>query len=234
MHKRNAVNEKHIVDIEWDVFKEKLFKFMETERAKSTIAWTKLAIKHLEDVQKPRLLRDITPVLVQQVKQRMLEEGCGKHNVNRCMQALKAIMHLAEKWELAPEQNWKIIGKLKTPKGRVVFHTDEEIDRLLAACPNNIWRLVVLLGCEAGLRRGEIAHLLWQDVDFKSGQIYVAPHKTENFRFVPMSPNLREALEKAKIGAQKEFVVDVGWDASAETAKTFLRHFTTKLPKKPE
>lgn len=231
IHKRNAVNEKHIVDITWDVYKVKLFKFMAAERSKSTITWTKLAIKHLEDVRRPHLLRDTTPVLVQQVKECMIEDGYGKHNINRCMQALKAVMHLAEKWGLAPEQNWKMITKLKTPKGRVVFHTDEEIEQLLAACPSDAWRLVVLLGCDAGLRRGEIAHLQWVDVDFEHNQMYIAPHKTENHRFVPISPSLRKALEKAKIGARKEFVVDVGWEKSRDS-KDYLTSYYRQIAKR--
>lgn len=210
VRRRKAAREKIVVDMDWDVFKDKVFRFMSAERSPNTITWTKLAIKHLEDFNAPRKLAEVTPTLVQGVKEYMINEGFGKHNINRCMQALKAIMHLAEKWELIPEQKWKIIGKLKTPKGRVVFHTDEEIDKLLAACPSLGWRLVVLLGADAGLRRGEIMNLRWADVDFANNQLYIAPNKTEYYRFVPMTESLRSAIERAKIGTESEFVVDFG------------------------
>lgn len=235
IHKRNIVNEQHIVDIEWEMFKVKLFKFMAAERSKNTATWTKLAIKHLEELQHPRLLRDVTPVLLQKVKERMIEDGFGKHNVNRCMQALKAIMHLGEKWELAPKQDWSIISKLKTPKGRVVFHTNDEIERLLAACPSDGWRLVVLLGVDAGLRRGEIAHLRWIDVDFDNNQIYVAPDKTDRHRFVPMTKTLRNALEKAKNGPKSEFVINVGWGkGSHRDSKDFLTAYYREIARKAQ
>ena len=208
--RRKKAKENLIVDMEWDAFKDRLFRFMSAERSESTIRWTKLAIKHMEDFNTPRLLRDVTPNLLQGTKEFMINEGFGKHNVNRCMQALKAIMRLAEKWDLMPEQKWKAVGKLKTPKGRVVFHTDEEIDKLLAACPSLGWRIVVLLGADAGLRRGEIMNLRWEDVDFNNNQLYIAPNKTEYYRFVPMTENLRSAIERAKIGAESEFVVDFG------------------------
>ena len=231
IHKRNTIKEKMVVDLEWDAFKIRLFKFMLAERSKSTITWTKLAIQHLEEVQKPRLLRDVTPVLVQRVKEYMLEKGYGKHNINRCMQALKAVMHLAEKWGLVPEQSWKIVTKLKIPKGRVVYHTDEEIELLLAACPSHGWIVVILLGCDAGLRRGEIAQLRWQDVDFENNQIYVAPDKTVNHRYVPMTNALRKALEKAAKSARNEFVVDVGRESS-RSSKDFLTAFYRQIAKK--
>ncbi len=233
VRRRKAAREKIVVDIDWDVFKDKVFRFMAAERAKNTIKWTQLAIKHLEDFNTPHKLSDVTPALVQGVKEFMINEGYGKHNINRCMQALKAIMHLAEKWDLIPEQRWKIIGKLKTPKGRVVFHTDEEINKLLAACPSLGWQLVVLLGADAGLRRGEIAQLRWQDVDFEHNQIYVAPDKTVNYRYVPMTPTLRGALTKAKENAKNEYVVEVG-RAKSRASKDFLTSFYRKIAQKAE
>jgi len=228
--RRKKAKENIIVDMEWDAFKDRLFRFMSAERSESTIRWTKLAIKHMEDFNTPRHLRDVTPNLLQGTKEFMINEGFGKHNVNRCMQALKAIMRLAEKWDLMPEQKWKAVGKLKTPKGRVVFHTDEEIDKLLAACPSLGWRIVVLLGADTGLRRGEMAQLRWQDVDFENNQIYVAPDKTENHRFVPMTATLREVLEQAQKGAKSEYVVDVGWESS-RNSKDFLTSYYPRIAK---
>lgn len=229
--RRKKAKEKMVVDMEWDTFKDRLFRFMAAERSANTIQWTKLAIKHMEDFNTPRMLRDVTPNLLQGTKEFMINEGFGKHNINRCMQALKASMRLAEKWDLIPEQKWEAIGKMKTPKGRVVFHTDEEIDRLLAACPSLGWRIVVLLGADAGLRRGEIAHLRWDDVDFENNQLYIAPDKTENHRYVPMTPTLRETLLQAQNGAKSEYVVDVGW-ASSRNSKDFLTSYYPRIAKK--
>ena len=52
--------------------------------------------------------------------------------------------------------------------------TPEEIDKLLQACPTDTGRLVVLLGADAGLRRGEMSNLKWEDVDFANNQLYIA------------------------------------------------------------
>lgn len=45
---------------------------------------------------------------------------------------------------------------------------------------------MVLPEADAGLRRGEMANLKWEDVDFDNNQLYIAPNKTETHRFVPM------------------------------------------------
>lgn len=115
--RRKKAKENVVGDMEWDAFKDRLFRFMSAERSESTIRWTKLAIKHMEDFNTPRMLRDVTPNLLQGTKEFMINEVFSKHNINRCMQALKAIMQLAEKWDLAVEQKRTAVGKLKTPKG---------------------------------------------------------------------------------------------------------------------
>ena len=231
IHRRNTVNEKVVVEVTWQAFKDRLYKFMSVERAQNTIHRTRIAIEHLESIQMPRKLLDVTPALVQQVKERMIELKMGKHNINRLIQCLKAMMHHAERWELVPKREWSGISKIKTPKGRVVFHTCDEIKKLLAACPSPAWRLVVLLGCDAGLRRGEIANLQWQDVDFAHNQMYIAPDKTENHRFVPISKGLRRALETAQNGATGPFVVNVGLERCRKS-KDFLTAYYKKIAKK--
>ena len=89
---------------------------------------------------------------------------------------------------------------------------------------------MVLLGCRAGLRRGEIAALTWQDIDFKNNQIYVAPNKTEGHRYVPMATDLRKALETAQKRANKgdKFVVDVG---EARQSPYFLTAYYARVTK---
>jgi len=231
LNRRNTLTEQIVKEVTWEGFKDRLFKFMALERAKNTIERTQIAIRYLEEVAKPRYLHEITPATLQGVKEFLLNKGLGKHNINRLMQALKAMMKLSEKWQLMPKQDWTVISKLKTSKGRVVFHTTEEVEKLLEACPSFDWKLVVLLGADAGLRRGEIANLRWNDVEFRHNQLYVAPDKTEHYRYVPMTPELREALEKAKNGARSEFVVNVG---KRRTSKYFLTAFYRKIAKKAQ
>ena len=210
IRRRNAVKERIHIRITWQTFKDKLILFMSTERARNTTNRMKLAIRYLEEIKKPWFLQDVTPQLLQRYKEHLIAKGCSKPHTNRLVQCIKTAMHLGERWEYVHKQDWTIVTKIKVPRGRVVFHTPEEVDKILAACPNETWRIIVLLGADAGLRRGEMMQLKWEDVDFQNNQLYIAPNKTEYYRFVPMTEALSKALQRGKIAAQNEFVINLG------------------------
>jgi integrase len=53
----------------------------------------------------------------------------------------------------------------------------------------------------AGLRRGELFHLQWQDIDWKAGELHVVsrqdhPTKNNESRRIPMNVALQEALRR--------------------------------------
>jgi len=146
----------------------------------------KLAIRYLEEIKKPRFLQDITPELLQTYKEHLTKKNSSARHINSLVICIKTAMHRGEKWQYVPKQDWTTVTKIKTARGRIVFHTSEEIDKLLAACPSEAWKIVVLLGADGGLRRGEMANLKWEDVDFDNNQLYIAPNKTEKHRFVAM------------------------------------------------
>lgn len=228
IRRRNAIKEKIHIHITWQTFKDKLFYFMSVERSRYTINHMKLAIRYFEEVKKPRFLQDITPELLQKYKQHLIKKGCSNSHINGLVQRMKIAMHLGEKWQLIHKQEWSVVTRLKAPRGRVVFHTPEEIDKILAACPDEKWRIIVLLGADAGLRRGEIMQLKWEDVDFQNNQLYIAPNKTEYFRYVPMTEALSKALQRAKIAAQNKFVITLGPTRNTGTLTTMYRRMAQK------
>lgn len=209
IRRRNETKEKLPLHITWDAFKYKLFRHISIDKAPSTIREVKLACRYLEDVKKVRFLQDVNPELLQRYKEYLIRKGYRNVYINDLVACMKAVMRQGEKWEFVPKQDWSSVSLLKAPRGRVVFHTPEEINKLLAACPSENGRIIVLLGADAGLRRGEIPQLRWQDVDFENNQLYIAPNKTEYCRYIPMTKSLRNALQRAKIGARDEFVVEL-------------------------
>lgn len=80
------------------------------------------------------------------------------------------------------------------------YVTLPELDLILAACPNDDWRLVFMLARLAGLRRNEIdrAHNGWVDLDARRLTVE-APGGRETTkhrrRVVPVVPRLLEALQ---------------------------------------
>ena len=205
--------------ITYPVFKEKYLSFIQANKAPGTVSIIENAIQKLEDFKLPEKLSDITPSLLDDLKTKLKNNYSRPYvaGINRVIRALKTMMRQAEAWSMVLPQNWNNVKKFKEPKGRVEFHTVQEIEELINFCPNDHWRLVVLLGAQAGLRRGEMAALRWADVDFKNNQLYIAPNKTEKHRFVPIAQDLREALLNAQKQAKNDFVVQVGQEGSRKS-----------------
>jgi len=85
------------------------------------------------------------------------------------------------------------------------------IDRVLGACPNIDWRVLVVLCRYGGLRPSEACDLRWEHVDWERQRIRVHCEKTKHhegreWREVPCFPevveHLREAWEAAPEGAE--------------------------------
>jgi hypothetical protein len=96
--------------------------------------------------------------------------------------------------------------------GRDYFVTREEADKVIAACPDNQWKLIFALARYGGLRcPSEHLALRWGDIDFEAGRFVVRSSKIEHHdgkgsRVVPMFPELRPYLQ----AALDELLIDFG------------------------
>jgi len=86
---------------------------------------------------------------------------------------------------------------------RKFFVSREKIDAVLAACPDNEWRLIVVLARYAGLRiPSELEELTWERIDWEHNRFTVVVKKKEHIdghgtRTVPIFPEIRPYLEQA-------------------------------------
>jgi len=95
---------------------------------------------------------------------------------------------------------------------RLYFVSQEEAQKVLAACPDAEWRLIFALSRYAGLRcPSEHLALKWVDVNWEHNRMTVRSPKTEHYegkasRLVPifpeLLPHLREAFEAAEPGTE--------------------------------
>jgi integrase len=101
-------------------------------------------------------------------------------------------------------------GSQKNTK-RKHFVDRDVIEKVLAACPDNNWRLSIVLGRYAGLRiPSEFKELTWGDVDWDGNRFTVRVPKKEHIdghetRIVPIFPEikpyLRQAFDEAPAGS---------------------------------
>ena len=98
----------------------------------------------------------------------------------------------------------------QTNAKRKEFVGRDVIEKVLAACPDNDWRLVVVLARYAGLRiPSELQQLTWGDINWEKNRFTVRVKKKEHIdghetRFVPIfaeiEPYLRQAFDDAPPG----------------------------------
>ncbi len=113
--------------------------------------------------------------------------------------------------------------------------TSEVADKVLAACPDNEWRLIFALARFGGLRTpSETLLLRWADVDWELCRLLIRSPKTEHHdgkdsRLVPifseLRPHLEAAWDQAVDGA--EFVINRYRDGNANL-RTQLQRIIAK------
>ncbi len=85
------------------------------------------------------------------------------------------------------------IARVKPDKDEAIrFYAPDEVERLVAASRHRpLWHLCVVLMCDTGMRCGEVAALLWPDVDVKARRIRVSANLWRGHRTTPKSGKAR-------------------------------------------
>jgi len=114
--------------------------------------------------------------------------------INRYAAALAAVITWAIKKRIAPKNYvhpCRTLERQTENNERVRFLSDDERDRLLAACLASRWPklyLVVLMALTTGARKGDLTALRWQDIDFERQQAYCGRTKNGDPRVLPLVP----------------------------------------------
>jgi integrase len=151
-------------------------------------------------------LDTISTERVQQLKARLATRA--PKTVNNVLTVLNTMLRKAVEWG-SMERMPCVVRLLPVPLRSAPFHDFEEFERLVEAARKRSHEayLIVLLGGEAGLRRGEIAALEWGDIDLKKRQLCVQravwkghteTPKGGRLRYVPLTQRLTVALQAAR------------------------------------
>lgn len=136
--------------------------------------------------------------------------------LNRYTVALSAVFTWAIRQRIAP-RNFvnpvRAVPAYPESEGRVRFLSDDERERLLAACRASKWDrlwLLVMLAITTGARRGELVGLRWRDVDLQRRVASVARTKNGDPKVMPLVPVVMEELQRFANGAKPECLVFPG------------------------
>lgn len=87
------------------------------------------------------------------------------------------------------------VRKPVKPRGRDRRVTPAEIEKILEATESSELRAIVTLAVETGMRRNELASLMWDEVDLKKQTAHLPKTKTDVPRTVPLSKAAVAALK---------------------------------------
>jgi integrase len=176
--------------------------YAKTENKPSEQAAKECVVRlHLDPFFGAMRLDAIDEAAIARFKAAQVRKGLKPKTINNQLTVLRRALVTAKKWKVinvVPEIEW-----LKTDPPEFDFFTREESDRLLAATAKEHYAMVAT-AVKAGLRRGELLALEWQDVDFVAAKIFVRRSawqghvtrpKGNKHREVEMSPRLLEALK---------------------------------------
>jgi integrase len=150
-------------------------------------------------------LKDLTPSLISQYRDKLInEKSCrtGRNRtsatVNRYLALLSHTFTIAIKeWRWMAVNPIVQISKPKESQGRTRFLSDEERERLLAACRSSEsvhLYPIVMLALSSGMRRGEILGLRWEDIDLQKMRITLNETKNGDSRLVPLVGKAYESI----------------------------------------
>jgi len=158
------------------------------------------------------LLADLSTARIVECRDILAQSRSGS-TVNRYLALLSHCLTLtSQEWGWLDDSPMRKMRRLKEPRGRVRFLSDEERRRLLAACQesrNPYLYTVTVLALATGARRGELLGLHWPDVNLVHGQLIFRDTKNGEIRAVPVSgfalDILRQHAKVRHLGVQLVF-----------------------------
>ena len=179
--------------------------------------WTaRIGSYALADVS-PALLAEQREVLSREITHYGKERSAG--TVNRYLISLSHVFTLASReWGWIEQNPVRRVRKLKEPRGRVRFLSDDERQRLLDACRGSrnprLYPLVVL-ALSTGARRGELLALRWPDLDWQRQVAILHDTKNRERRALPITGHAFELLQELakvrRIDSDLIFAGPAGW-----------------------
>lgn len=220
--------------------------YAQANRQKASGVQSKQSVlkNHLLPLFGKRPLDQITDEQVAKLKARLRDRS--RKTTNNVLTVLGKLLKVAVKWKLLDAMPCAVeLVKVSNPTPE--FYEFEDYARLTEAAEKIGTRalLVLLLGGDAGLRRGEMMALRWSDVDFRRGQLKIehaafrrstrvaleenAPQwtidtpKSGRGRIVPMTKALTGALHRHRhLRCQYVLALDDGSPAPGHVLRDWL------------
>ncbi|HME42876.1 MAG TPA: site-specific integrase [Syntrophorhabdales bacterium] len=161
---------------------------------KRSTARDEASLKHLLPFFGAFTLKEVCPSNISQYKSLRLAAKASPGTLNRELALMKHAFTLAiREWAWTKENPVKMVSMEKEAPHKDRWLTDDEEQRLLAACPEWL-REIVVFAIDTGCRRGEILSLHWKHLDLLKGVVTIFGKKTGEWRGIPLTRRLWDLL----------------------------------------
>lgn len=173
--------------------------YAKTNKSRGSYVRNEIVLRTFKAFAKIERLRGITPQLIESYKKFRSEGGTKASTINTELNTIKAALNRAVALGYLPRNPCREVKKLKTPRKQVRFLSRDEVRKLLEAGSGRMRPIVETL-LYTGLRRDELTHLTWADVDLQRRVVAVQAKdgwhpKDYEVRHIPMAPRLHELLK---------------------------------------
>ncbi len=187
-------------DRRFEDFVEEYLRYAKGNKAEESYQRDVLTLKHFTEFIKADKLSAVNAAKLEAYKTHRREQGAKPATLNRELNTIKAMFNKAVAWNALAQDPAKSVKKFQEGRRKVRFLSKEEVRALLKTAEERLKPVIEVL-LHTGLRRDELIHLTWQDVDLKTRVLSVQAKdgwhpKDYEARHIPMTPRLTEALEK--------------------------------------
>ncbi len=171
---------------------------------------------HMKPILSGMKLRDIRIEHANRLVAKLMSEGHAPKGINNILGVLLTLMNDAAEWQCIARNPLFRYKSVKEPELHFDYWTAPEIQQFLNASISDSLHYLYTVAINTGMRRGELCALKWDRIDFIRNQIIVSrtlgryglseTTKTGKKRFVPISPTVKQILQKLLREQKGEFV----------------------------
>ena len=196
------------------------------------LVYQKVRRRLVEHFGKERRITDITVGEAKQWRRQLLDSGLAEGTVNRSAGTATQFFNEAVDLKAIEENPFKGLPTVvRGNRERFYYVERHTIEKVIDACPDAEWRLLVGLARYAGLRVPSEALLLrWGDVALDGRTMTITSPKTEHYegkgtRQCPVFPELSLLIEEARevAPADSEFMIQRYRDSTQNLRTQFKR-----------